>query len=73
MPAVATPGHEHATDREHAHEHPEERLFEPRGTTLEDSILALWEDLVAGRDAECPVCGSSMSMIGCTRCGSELS
>jgi hypothetical protein len=55
-------------------EAPDERLFEPRGTTLEDVVLGLWEDLVAGRDATCPVCNEgSMSMIGCSTCGSELS
>jgi hypothetical protein len=52
---------------------PAEALFEPHGTTLEDVVLGLWEDLVAGRDASCPVCHESMSMIGCSSCGSELS
>ena len=52
------------------------RLFEPGGATLEDSILAVWEDLVAHGCAECPVCGRSMSPSadgGCPACGSELS
>jgi rubrerythrin len=52
------------------------RLFEPGGATLEDSILAVWEDLVAQGRAECPVCGRSMSPSadgGCPACGSELS
>jgi len=52
------------------------RLFEPGGATLEDSILAVWEDLVAHGCAECPVCGRSMSPSadgGCPTCGSELS
>jgi hypothetical protein len=50
------------------------RLFEPGGTTLEDVILASWNDLVAERSAECPVCGDSMSLLsGCPSCGSELS
>ena len=74
MPAVATPTrerHEHAGDA--PAERPAERLFEPHGTTLEDAILGLWDDLVAGRDAECPVCGGSISMIECADCGSELS
>ena len=74
MSAVATPTHErhdHAVDA--PAERPAERLFEPRGTTLEDAILVLWDDLVAGRDAECPVCGGSISMIECADCGSELS
>jgi hypothetical protein len=52
------------------------RLFEPGGATLEDSILAAWEDLIAQGRSECPVCGGSMSPSadgGCPDCGSELS
>jgi hypothetical protein len=52
------------------------RLFEPAGATLEDSILVVWEDLVAQGCAECPVCGGSLSPSadgGCPACGSELS
>jgi rubrerythrin len=51
------------------------RLFEPGGASLEDSILAVWEDLVAEGRAECPVCGGSMSPSadgGCPSCGSKL-
>jgi hypothetical protein len=49
-------------------------LFEPGGPTLEDSILGVWEDLVAGGRAQCPVCGDSMSAAGgCEACGAELS
>jgi hypothetical protein len=74
VPAVATPTRER-NDRvgDAPTERPAGRLFEPHGTTLEDAILGLWEDLVAGRDAECPVCGGSISMIECADCGSELS
>jgi len=50
-----------------------QRLFEPRGETLEDVVLGAWEDLEAGRHAECPVCGGSMSLLDCSSCGSELS
>jgi hypothetical protein len=56
--------------------HGASRLFEPGGATLEDSILAVWEDLVAQGCAECPICGGSMSPSadgGCPTCGSELS
>ena len=50
------------------------RLFGPQGETLEDVILGAWEALEAGRHAECPVCGGSMTMLeGCADCGSELS
>jgi hypothetical protein len=50
------------------------RLFEPRGSTLEDLILGAWEDLAAGGPAECPVCGGSMRPAGgCDDCGADLS
>jgi hypothetical protein len=50
------------------------RLFEPRGVTLEDVVLGAWEELAAGRRAECSVCGAPMAMLeGCESCGSELS
>lgn len=49
------------------------RLFQPGSVTLEDSILAVWGDLVAEGRAECPVCGGSISADGgCAACGSEL-
>ena len=49
-------------------------LFEPGGMTLEDSILGVWDDLVAEGNAACPVCGDSMSAAGgCEACGAELS
>jgi hypothetical protein len=74
VPAVATRTQAPETAFEdEGHEGTDERLFEPHGTTLEDAVLELWEDLVAGRDAVCPVCSGSMSMIGCSSCGSELS
>jgi hypothetical protein len=50
------------------------RLFEPNGPTLEDVVLGAWEELVADGRAECPVCGSAMSLLtGCEGCGAELS
>jgi hypothetical protein len=50
------------------------RLFEPSGPTLEDVVLGAWEELVADGRAECPVCGSAMSLLtGCEGCGAELS
>ena len=49
-------------------------LFEPGGATLEDSILGVWDELVAEGNAACPVCGDSMSAAGgCEACGAELS
>ena len=71
--AVAThsPAHAHGDEPRTAGS---ARLFEPRGESLEDIVLEAWEDLVAGRHAECSVCGGSMSMVeGCADCGSELS
>ena len=51
-----------------------ERLFEPGGLTLEDSILGVWEDLSGEGRAECPVCGGRMHAAqGCQGCGSDLS
>jgi hypothetical protein len=74
MPPVAMHSHEAACVEESPTEATRPRLFEPRGRTLEDVILGAWEDLAAGRNAECPVCGGSMSMLrGCDGCGSELS
>jgi hypothetical protein len=49
-------------------------LFEPGGTTLEDSILGVWDDLVADGRAQCPVCAGAMDVTaGCEDCGAELS
>jgi tRNA(Ile2) C34 agmatinyltransferase TiaS len=49
------------------------KLFEPGSVTLEDAILATWQELVAEGRAECPVCGGSISAEGgCDGCGSEL-
>ena len=51
-----------------------QRLFDPGGPTLEDMVVAAWEDLVADGRAECPVCGGAMSLLdGCADCGSDLS
>ena len=48
------------------------KLFEPGGT-LEDAILAVWQDLVAEGSAACPVCGDSIAAeSGCPGCGAEL-
>ena len=50
-----------------------ERLFEPGGLTLEDTILDVWEDLTGEGRAECPVCGGRMRIAeGCEGCGSAL-
>ncbi len=52
----------------------ETRLFDPQGPTLEDRVLASWDELVGEGRTECPVCGDSMSAAGgCESCGSELS
>jgi hypothetical protein len=59
-------------------------LFQPvsAGRTLDDLIVALWEQLEAGRGADCPLCGGNMRpaygaharAIGgtCTACGSAM-
>jgi hypothetical protein len=54
-------------------EPPAPRLFEPEGPTLEDAILATWEELAGGDHATCPVCSGEMSRAnGCKGCGAEL-
>lgn len=53
---------------------PAPRLFEPGGSTLEDVVVALWDELAAEGRAECPVCGGSIApATGCGSCGAELS
>ncbi len=49
------------------------RLFEPSGSTLEDTILGAWEDLGLHGRTECPVCAGELEPAGCNTCGSELS
>ncbi len=50
------------------------RLTVPVRSTLEDSILGVWEDLIHGGRARCPVCAGEMGASGgCGSCGSELS
>jgi DnaJ-class molecular chaperone len=49
------------------------KLFEPGSVTLEDAILAVWQELRAKGRAACPVCAGSVSADGaCSDCGSEL-
>jgi hypothetical protein len=51
-----------------------DRLFEPGGVSLEDSILRIWDELVNEGRTACPVCGGSMTPAGgCEDCRSELS
>jgi hypothetical protein len=70
--AVAT--REHAVVEQPQRTGTPSKLFEPGGATLEDSILGVWDDLVADGRADCPVCGGSMSAAGgCEACGAELS
>lgn len=49
------------------------RLFEPQGPTLEDSILATWQQLASEDHATCPVCAGEMTRAnGCEACGADL-
>ena len=55
-----------------------QRLFEPQrpdgGVSLEERLLAVWEDLTRQGHAGCPVCGGRIHVAsGCGDCGSELS
>jgi hypothetical protein len=74
--AVATSGREAFLTHPPTAERSAPRLFEPAGgreVSLEDSILGVWEDLVATARAECPVCGGRLHReSGCEACGSEL-
>ena len=73
MSAVATRERELGGVEHGAAEPPTQRLFEPQGPTLEDSILATWRDLTSADRATCPVCSSEMTRAnGCTSCGAEL-
>jgi hypothetical protein len=55
-------------------EPPGRRLFEPEGSTLEDAILATWQELATAEHAPCPVCAAELSRAGqCASCGSQLS
>jgi hypothetical protein len=50
------------------------RLFEAGGSSLEELILATWEDLALHGRADCPVCRAELlGPEGCASCGSELS
>jgi hypothetical protein len=72
MSAVATrdPIARHA---ERGSEPPAQRLFEPKGPTLEDSILATWQELASEDHSTCPVCSGEMTRAGgCHSCGSQL-
>jgi hypothetical protein len=53
-------------------EPPVQRLFEPQGPTLEDAILATWQELATAAHAVCPVCAGELSATGCASCGSQL-
>jgi hypothetical protein len=45
---------------------------ERSGTTLEDIVLAAWEDLSLGGRAACLVCDGWIEPSGCPSCGSSL-
>jgi hypothetical protein len=49
------------------------RLFEPNGPTLEERIVAAWDELTAAGRVSCPVCSGEMTRAdGCKSCGAEL-
>jgi hypothetical protein len=78
MSAVATHRRSALVTDPPATAHPAPRLFEPQrpdgGVTLEERLLAVWEDLTREGHAGCPVCGGRMRAAGgCEHCGSDLS
>jgi hypothetical protein len=69
MTAVAT----RERPRSGSAEPPTQRLFEPQGPTLEDAILAVWNQLASTGRATCPVCSGELSRrSGCEECGAEF-
>jgi hypothetical protein len=73
MSAVATRERASANAERGSAEPPAQRLFEPQGPTLEDSILATWQDLTSADRATCPVCSGEMTRAsGCSTCGAAL-
>jgi len=73
MTAVATRDPRVRPPESGSAEPPAARLFEPSGPTLEDAIVATWDELAAAGHATCPVCSGEMSRAnGCETCGSEL-
>ena len=73
MTVVTQPTFTRRPSRERASPHSVRRPCGSTGSTLEDSILRVWEDLASGGPAECPVCRGSLEPSGCTNCGSLLS
>lgn len=73
MSAVATRAASVAHPAARAAEPSADRLFEPKGPTLEDRIVAAWDELTASGHVACPVCSGEMSRTGgCESCDSEL-
>ncbi len=73
MSAVATRERERAGLEHGSGKPPTQRLFEPKGPTLEDAIVALWQELSSAEQAICPVCSGEMTRSGgCSGCGSQL-
>jgi hypothetical protein len=77
MSAVATRRRSAIVTDPPAAARPAARLFEPQrpdgGVSLEERLLAVWEDLTRQGHAGCPVCGGRIHVRGCESCGSELS
>jgi hypothetical protein len=76
--AVATRRHPAVVTDPPATARPAPRLFEPQrpdgGVSLEERLLAVWEDLTHQGHAGCPVCGGRIGVASaCEDCGSELS
>jgi hypothetical protein len=74
MSAVATRERSPGRAERRSAEAPAQRLFDPSGSRLEDSILAAWQELAQEDHATCPVCSGEMTRAGgCDSCGSQLS
>ena len=73
MAVAATRAFTRRPRSERAPIHSVRRPCGPTGSTLEDVVLRVWEDLASGGPAECPVCRGALEPSGCTGCGSLLS
>ncbi len=74
MAVAATRAFNRRPMRERAPSHSVRRPCGPTGSTLEDTVLRVWEDLASGGPAECPVCHApALQSDGCGACGSLLS
>lgn len=73
MTALAAPGTPTALMSPQPGHLPSWPMSVKKGSTLEDTILGVWEDLERRGRSSCPVCGGTdLTSRGCGDCGSVL-